>query len=125
MVSPNIFIPMAEQTGLIRPIGLWVIKTACKQFKEFNKSGNKNITLSVNLSIEQLKDITIAERISQILYDTKMNPKNLQIEITESIAFNEDSHILERLEDIRNLGISVSIDDFEFDRRDKKVQEHQ
>ena len=112
MVSPNIFIPMAEQTGLIRPIGLWVIKTACKQFKEFNKSGNKNITLSVNLSIEQLKDITIAERISQILYDTKMNPKNLQIEITESIAFNEDSHILERLEDIRNLGISVSIDDF-------------
>jgi diguanylate cyclase (GGDEF)-like protein len=112
MVSPNIFIPMAEQTGLIRLIGLWVIKTACKQFKEFNKSGNKNITLSVNLSIEQLKDITIAERISQILYDTKMNPKNLQIEITESIAFNEDSHILERLEDIRNLGISVSIDDF-------------
>ena len=74
MVSPNIFIPMAEQTGLIRPIGLWVIKTACKQFKEFNKSGNKNITLQ-NLSIEQLKDITIAERISQILYDTKMNPK--------------------------------------------------
>ena len=112
MISPNIFIPMAEQTGLIRPIGLWVIKTACKQFKEFNKSSNKNITLSVNLSIEQLKDIAIAKKISQILYDTKMNPRNLQIEITESIAFNEDSHILKRLKDIRNLGVSVSIDDF-------------
>lgn len=112
MVSPNIFIPMAEQTGLIRPIGLWVIKTACKEFKEFNKSGNKSITLSINLSIEQLKDITIAEKISEILYATKMNPKNLQIEITESIAFNEDYNILKRLKDIRNLGISVSIDDF-------------
>lgn len=112
MVSPNIFIPMAEQTGLIRPIGLWVIKTACKQFKAFNHSDNKDTTLSVNLSIEQLKDNNIAEKISKILYETKMNPKNLQVEITESIAFNEDSHILKRLKDIRNLGISVSIDDF-------------
>ena len=103
---------MAEQTGLIRPIGLWVIKMACEQFKTFRNSFDKDIFVSINLSIEQLKDNSIAEKIRKILSDTEMNVKNIQIEITESIAFNEDPHILERLKDIRNLGISVSIDDF-------------
>ncbi len=112
MVPPDIFIPMAEQTGLIRPIGLWVIKMACEQFKTFRNSFDKDIFVSINLSIEQLKDNSIAEKIRKILSDTEMNVKNIQIEITESIAFNEDPHILERLKDIRNLGISVSIDDF-------------
>ena len=112
MVSPDVFIPMAEQTGLIRPIGLWVIKTACEQLKAFRNSCDKDIFVSINLSIEQLKDNNIAEKISKILRDTEMDVKNIQIEITESIAFNEDHHILQRLKDIRNLGISVSIDDF-------------
>lgn len=103
---------MAEQTGLIRPIGLWVIKTACEQLKAFRNSCDKDIFVSINLSIEQLKDNNIAEKISKILRDTEMDVKNIQIEITESIAFNEDHHILQRLKDIRNLGISVSIDDF-------------
>ncbi len=111
-VSPNIFIPMAEQTGLIRQIGLWTIKTACEHFKSFKKCYDKDISLSINLSIEQLKDSNITEKISKVLFDTETNAKDLQIEITESIAFNEDPNILQRLIEIRNLGISISIDDF-------------
>lgn len=113
MVSPGLFIPMAEQTGLIRPIGLWVLRTACEQFKGFKKCyANEDITLSVNLSIEQLKDTDIADKIRKILTEVDIEPKSIQIEITESIAFNEDPYILEHLKDIRNLGIAVSIDDF-------------
>jgi predicted signal transduction protein with EAL and GGDEF domain len=105
LVSPNIFIPMAEQTGLIRQIGLWTIKTACEDFKSFKKCYDKDIILSINLSIEQLKDNNIAEKINKILFDTETDAKDIQIEITESIAFNEDPNILQRLKDIRNLGI--------------------
>jgi diguanylate cyclase (GGDEF)-like protein len=111
-VSPEVFIPMAEQTGLIRPIGLWVLKTACEQFKAFKSANAQALFVSINLSIEQLKDYSIAEKISKILRDTEMDAKNIKIEITESIAFNEDPRILQRLKDIRDLGISVSIDDF-------------
>lgn len=111
-VSPDVFIPMAEQTGLIRPIGLWAIKTACEQFNTFKNGYGKDIFVSVNLSIEQLKDGSITEKIRKILCDTGMKAQSFQIEITESVAFNEDPHILQRLKDIRDLGISVSIDDF-------------
>lgn len=112
LVSPNIFIPMAEQTGLIRQIGLWTIKTACEHFKSFKKCYNKDISLSINLSIEQLKDMNITEKIRKVLCETETNAKDIQIEITESIAFNEDPNILQRLIELRSLGISISIDDF-------------
>lgn len=110
-VSPNIFILLAEQTGLIRQIGLWTIKTACEHFKSF-KQLYKDISLSINLSIEQLKDNEITEKIRKVLFDTEINAKEIQIEITESVAFNEDPDILLRLIELRNLGISISIDDF-------------
>lgn len=112
MVPPDVFIPMAEQTGLIRMIGLWVIKTACKEFKTFTNIYGKEISLSINLSVNQLIDTNIADKIREILYDTETDGKNIHIEITESIAFNEDPCILKQLHNIRNLGISISIDDF-------------
>ncbi|KNY29167.1 EAL domain-containing protein [Pseudobacteroides cellulosolvens] len=112
IVSPDVFIPMAEQTGLIRPIGLWVFKTACEQLKAFQSIYNKDICMSINLSLEQLKDTGIADKISKILEDTEAGAKNIQIEITESIAFNEDHSVLQHLKDIKNLGVSISIDDF-------------
>jgi EAL domain-containing protein (putative c-di-GMP-specific phosphodiesterase class I) len=112
LVSPDVFIPIAEQTGLIRPIGLWVVKTACEHVKAFSNCYDNDIFVSINLSIEQLKDSHIAEKIGKILCDTGVNSKNIQIEITESIAFNEEPYILQRLRDIRSLGISISIDDF-------------
>lgn len=112
MVSPDVFIPIAEQTGLIRPIGLWVVKTACEQFKAFKYAYDKDISISINLSIEQLRDNNTAKKVSNILRETGVDAENVQFEITESIAFTEDPRILQRLKDIRNLGASISIDDF-------------
>src|SRR5690554_2750559 len=112
IVTPDVFIPMAEQTGLIRPIGLWIFKTACEQLKAFQDRFYENLCMSINLSLEQLKDTDIIHRIGKILSDTGTDAGNIQVEITESIAFNEDSFILQRLEEIKELGISISIDDF-------------
>ncbi|MGD9678972.1 MAG: EAL domain-containing protein [Vulcanibacillus sp.] len=112
MISPITFIPMAEQTGLIKPIGLWVMQTACEQLKKFRNIYNKDINISVNLSLIQLKDPSIAYKIKNILAANEMDARNLQIEITESIAFNEEPYILPRIQEIKNLGVSISIDDF-------------
>jgi len=112
MVPPSVFIPIAEKTGLIKPIGLWVIKTVCEQLKDFINRENKEIRISVNLSVEQLKDDNIARQISKILEETQTDAKNIQIEITESVAFDKEPYVLHRIKELKNLGISISIDDF-------------
>jgi len=112
IVPPDVFIPMAEQTGLIRPIGLWVFKAACEQLKVFERIYGKEISMAINLSLEQLRDASIVDNISKILEETETDVKNIHIEITESIAFYEDHLILNRLIDIKKLGVSISIDDF-------------
>lgn len=112
IVPPNVFIPMAEQTGLIRPIGLWVFKTACEQLKVLRNCCKRDISMAVNLSIEQLKDSDIAEKIGNLLAETGVDAGDIEIEITESIAFNEDPYILQRIKEIKSLGISIAIDDF-------------
>lgn len=112
LVTPDVFIPMAEQTRLIRSIGLWVFQTACEQLKVFQDRFHENFSMSINLSIEQLRDDDIANKINNILRDTGTNAANIQIEITESIAFDEDTVILQRLEELKKLGVSIAIDDF-------------
>ncbi|MDD3521008.1 MAG: EAL domain-containing protein [Actinomycetota bacterium] len=111
-IPPKTFIPMAEKTGLIRPIGLWVFETACRQLKEFQNNHGKSLTISINLSLLQLKDTGIVDKIASILKNTNTDPKNVQIEITESTAFNEEPYILKRLKELKKLGILISIDDF-------------
>lgn len=112
MVPPSVFIPIAEKTGLIKPIGLWVINTVCEQFRSFNNGEDKDIRISINLSIEQLKDDNIARQIDKILKDTQTDAKKIQIEITESVAFDREPYILQRIKELKALGLSISIDDF-------------
>lgn len=112
MISPEVFIPLAETTGMIIPIGLWVFKTVCEQCKECRKAFNKDYRISINLSLEQLKDSNFIRQISKIIEDTNTVPEHLQIEITESIAFNQESYVLKRIKEIKDLGITISIDDF-------------
>ncbi|MBN1603471.1 MAG: EAL domain-containing protein [Chitinispirillaceae bacterium] len=112
LISPTVFIPLAEKTGLIKPIGLWVIKTVCEECKKCRNNNGKNYRISINMSLEQLKDINIVNEISTILKDTTTNTRNIQIEITESIAFNEEPFVLKRLLELKNLGVSIAIDDF-------------
>ena len=100
LISPEIFIPLAETTGMIVPIGLWVFKTVCEQCKECRKAFNKDYRISINLSLEQLKDSNFIRQISKIIEDTNTVPEHLQIEITESIAFKQDSYVLQRIKEI-------------------------
>jgi diguanylate cyclase (GGDEF)-like protein/PAS domain S-box-containing protein len=111
-IAPNDFIPVAEETGLIVPIGKWVLENACKQNKVFKKQFNiENFKIAVNLSVRQLKDPSFIDEVKNIVEVTGINPGNLELEITESIMQNlEESTLI--LNELKNLKINISLDDF-------------
>lgn len=110
-VSPVEFIPIAEETGLIEPIGHWVIKTACLQMKKWQKKGYLDVSVAVNVSIRQFQNPHFANDVKSILKETGLDPKYLKIEITESIL-QDISKTLTVLNDLTELGIQIAIDDF-------------
>ena len=111
-ISPTAFIPVAEETGMIIKIGEWVIHEACKQGADWAKRGFKPILISVNLSAKQLREDRLSEIIAQILVETGMNPKYLGLELTESAIILDPERALERLKNIKSMGIKMSMDDF-------------
>ncbi|MCK0471157.1 bifunctional diguanylate cyclase/phosphodiesterase [Halalkalibacter sp. APA_J-10(15)] len=111
IVSPHEFIPIAEETGLIVPIGEWVIRTACKQNKEWQQKGLSPIVVSVNLSIRQFYQSDLIEKIDAILKETQLDPCFLELEITESMAMHADTAIV-ILKELKKLGVKIAIDDF-------------
>ena len=112
LVSPGKFIPIAENTGLIVPIGEWVLRTACMQNKKWHNEGYPHLRMAVNLSLVQMKRGNISNDVQRILTETGLEPEFLELEITESTAMNKDVHIVEVLNEIKKLGITISIDDF-------------
>lgn len=111
-MSPVQFIPIAEESGLILPIGEWVLRTACKQNKAWQNAGFPPIVMSVNLSSIQLQNEHLVRTIGRILQETELDPQWLEIEITESMLLQNTQHTMRVLEEIKELGISISIDDF-------------
>lgn len=111
-VFPAEFIPVAEQTGLIVPIGEWVIKEACRKNKDWQEKGYPSITLAVNLSARQFMDSNLVPTIIRILKETKLDPKYLDLEITESISIYNINKIIQILTELKAIGVNVSIDDF-------------
>jgi diguanylate cyclase (GGDEF)-like protein len=111
-VSPAVFIPIAEQTGLINVIGEWVLKNACEQNKKWQEAGYSPVRMAVNVSANQLRNPIFVEQIKNTLNETAMSPKFLEIEITESTVMNETEDIAKFLGEIRDLGVMISIDDF-------------
>lgn len=111
-MSPVQFIPIAEESGLILPIGEWVLRTACKQNKAWQDAGLLPIVMSVNLSSIQLQNEHLVRTIGQILRETELDPQWLEIEITESMLLQNTQHTMKVLAEIKELGISISIDDF-------------
>ena len=109
LVSPGIFIPIAEQTGLIISIGEWVIRTACKQNKAWQDAGFPQIPVAVNLSIRQFQNTDLLKLVEEILMETSLEPQYLELEITESIIMQETAYIIETLSAFRNKGIAISI----------------
>ncbi len=112
LVSPARFIPLAEETGLIIPIGEWVLRTACMQNKAWMNKGYKPITVSVNISAKQFQQLNFAETVLRIINESEINPNCLVLEITESIAIMDIEYTLETLRKLKALGVNISIDDF-------------
>jgi len=111
-VSPLRFIDIAEETGLIAPMGEWVIRTACKQNRAWQKAGYQNICISVNVSVRQFQHQNLLKLVSQILLETKLDAKWLGLEITESDIMINPHIAIETLYALHNMGIKLSIDDF-------------
>ena len=111
-VSPMRFIPVAEETGLIVPIGRWVLQTACRQNIAWQVQGLPEVCMAVNLSIRQLMDDHFLKDIQTILKETGLAPKLLELEITESMLMQNPERMIRILTEIKNLGIRLAIDDF-------------
>lgn len=111
-IPPDEFIPLAEKTGLILEIGDWVLHEACKQNKAWQDKGYQPIIVSVNLSAKQFHQKDLVKKVENILDDTGLDPKYLELEITESMEMKNESYIYETIQRIRSLGVLVSIDDF-------------
>ncbi|PRR84479.1 diguanylate cyclase domain-containing protein [Clostridium vincentii] len=97
IVNPGEFIYIAEKTGLILPIGEWVMRSACRQNKAWQDAGILNVSIAVNLSVNQFQNTKIAEEITRILKETDLSPKDLEVEITENIIMKETKYIIESL----------------------------
>ena len=112
LLSPNIFISLAEQNGLIIPLGEWILRQACEDTKNLHKQGLTDIKVSVNLSAVQLKSTNILQIILQILKETELDPKYLDLELTETTAFASNEEIVDIFKELKKIGVSLSIDDF-------------
>jgi diguanylate cyclase (GGDEF)-like protein len=112
-ISPVEFVPIAEQTGLIVPIGAWVLREACRQMQSWQSQfgGDKLLTVNVNLSGKQFSP-ELAQQISQVLQETGLNPCQLKLEITESLLMENAESAIERLSQLQQLGVQLAIDDF-------------
>lgn len=111
-VPPNKFIGITEETGFIVPLGEWILKTACEFTYMLNKKLNTSYKVSVNISVIQILQKNFCDMVLKILEETKLNPSLLQLEITESIIMESPDFITEKLQLLRNHGISLAIDDF-------------
>jgi diguanylate cyclase (GGDEF)-like protein/PAS domain S-box-containing protein len=112
LITPTQFIPVAEETGLIVPIGRWVMKTACAQNVAWQREGLPPICMAVNLSLRQLMDENLLKDIQAALDESGMSPKLLELEITESMVMENPAHMITVLTDIKKLGVRLAIDDF-------------
>jgi diguanylate cyclase (GGDEF)-like protein len=114
VVAPNEFIPTAEETGLIRPIGAWVLREACRQLAEWDDAGigEGRLQMSVNLSPVQLRDPSLVGAVREALAVNRLEPERLCLEITESVLLDPSSGAIDRVRELRELGVHMALDDF-------------
>jgi diguanylate cyclase (GGDEF)-like protein/PAS domain S-box-containing protein len=112
LVSPARFIPLAEQTGLIVPLGKWILHQACRDIRILEDAGFDAFTVGVNISARQFADSDVFSLIEDAIAHTGIDPRHLDVEITESTLMNDPEHVIAYLDRMKGLGISLSIDDF-------------
>jgi predicted signal transduction protein with EAL and GGDEF domain/FixJ family two-component response regulator len=112
IIPPNDFIPLAEETGLIVPIGAWVLRTACTQARAWHQQAGRSVRVAVNLSARQFKDENLAQTVLSVLNDTGLDARLLELELTEGTLMDDALATLATLEQLRTIGVYLSIDDF-------------
>ena len=112
MVSPAKFIPLAEETGLIVPIGEWVLRTACRQCKIWQDAGLPQVAVAVNISARQFREKNLFQLVETILAETGLSPNLLELEVTESVIMHDAQQVIASLEAFREMGVRLSVDDF-------------
>jgi EAL domain-containing protein (putative c-di-GMP-specific phosphodiesterase class I) len=112
ILPPRDFIVLAEATGLIVPIGEWVLRSACAQVKEWHDQGHQGLRVAINLSVRQLQQPDFVTLVSQILAGNNLPASSVEFEITESIAMQSDDGTIEKLRELKRMGMRISIDDF-------------
>lgn len=111
-ISPSEFIPLAEQSGLIRPMGLWAFETACFQSLKLKELAGRPVRMSVNFSLEQFKDQNLVADITEIIDRTAVDPSDIVIEITEGAALCTEYPVAEKLKSLKKIGLRIALDDF-------------
>src|SRR5579859_5513609 len=111
-VAPMQFIPVAEETGLIVPIGKWVLKTACAQSVAWQRDGLPPLSIAINMTARQFSDEYLFQDIVSILRATGMNPRLLELELTERLLISDVENTLRILTALKTLGIRIAVDDF-------------
>ena len=112
LVSPIDFIGLAEESGLILPIGDWVLEEACRQLRVWQKAGAAPVRMSVNLSARQFRDGKLPERIAQLCAEAGISPRSLELEVTESMAMHSPEETIAAMRALVDQGVSLAIDDF-------------
>ena len=110
-VLPSKFIPTLEDTGMIIDVGEWVLRTACRQIKEWNRT-NRNLSVAVNLSLLQFRHRNFIAMVSEAIGDMGIDPRNLTLELTESICIQDMDLTISLLKKLKQVGVSISVDDF-------------
>ena len=112
LIPPDKFIPLAEDTGLIVPLGEWVLRTACRQTKQWHDDGFGDLSIAINLSAKQFQNDHLVGLVQEILQETGLPPQALWLEITENTVMKDVSKAAEIMRQLRELGVRLSIDDF-------------
>jgi diguanylate cyclase (GGDEF)-like protein len=112
LISPMDFIPLAEETGLIVPIGEWVLATACARTKAWQDKTGAKLGVAVNLSAQQFADPMLLSRLTQIIHASGLDPSSLELEITESVVMSHGASAVTALEKLKSAGVQIAMDDF-------------
>ncbi len=112
LIGPDRFIGVAEDTGLIMPLGDWVLQAACRQARQWQDRGFPRMRMSVNLSARQFRDPGLVERVGRVLAETGLDPAFLELEITESTVMHDSEAAIGTLRALKRLGVTLSVDDF-------------
>ncbi|WP_041638625.1 putative bifunctional diguanylate cyclase/phosphodiesterase [Anoxybacillus flavithermus] len=111
-ISPATFIPIAEETNLIQPIGDWVLRNVCEQSKKWKEKGLPHVQIGVNVSIKQFLQADLVKHIEHVLRTYDLDPFCLKLEITESMAMHHIDYVLAQLQSLKHLGLQLAVDDF-------------